>query len=118
MTATTKFWPAGRSLNDTCFIESVWPSGCFAIPAPIVTRGDELCSGYGTTPDATPRMTSGSTSRWVVSFVIADRTRNVLWQYLHSRSASSSRLPMFTHVTSLRLRGCLHSLQRLGTSYG
>src|SRR5437879_2480367 len=28
MTATTKFWPAGRSLNETYFIESVWMSGC------------------------------------------------------------------------------------------
>src|SRR5436309_3180448 len=94
------------------------PRDCFAMPAPIVTRGDELCSGYGTTPEATPRITIGSTSICVWSFVIIDFTRNVLWQWAHSSSASSSRLPMFTQVTSFRLRGCLHSLQRLGTSYG
>src|SRR5438270_14047235 len=88
------------------------------MPAPIVTRGDELCSGYGTTPEATPRMTIGSTSIWVWSFVIADFTRNVLWQWSHSSSAYSSRLPMFVQVTSFRLRGCLHSLHRLGTAYG
>src|SRR2546425_1499752 len=94
------------------------PRDCFAIPAPIVTRGDELCSGYGTTPEATPRITIGSTSIWECSFVIAALTLNVLWQCAHWSSASSSRLPMFAHVTSFRLSGCLHSLQRLGTSYG
>ena len=31
----------------------------------MVTRGAELCSGYGTIPEATPRMTMGSTSMWV-----------------------------------------------------
>src|SRR3989442_15359377 len=80
ITATTKLWPAGRSLKETYFIESVCTSGCsgewsrwlrvsgrrrelidprprdcLAIPAAIVTRRDELCSGYATTPEATPR---------------------------------------------------------------
>ena len=28
ITATTKFWPAGLSLNERYFIDSVWTVGC------------------------------------------------------------------------------------------
>ena len=41
---------------------SGFPAELFQLSAPMVTRGDELCSGYGTRPEHTPRMTIGSTS--------------------------------------------------------
>src|SRR3990172_8842806 len=141
ITATTKFWPAGRSLNDRNFIDSVWtigfcgqcrrwlrvsgrgrellaarPRDCFATPAPIVTRGDELCSGYGTRPEATPRITRGSTSQCVCSFVTEDFTVNVFPHFLHRRSTTSVVAPGFIHSASFRLIGSLHSLHRGGTS--
>src|SRR4030042_7004016 len=87
------------------------------MPEPMVTLGDELCSGYGTRPEATPRMTNGSISACVLSGVRDGLTRNDLPHWRHSSSTSPSS-PMFAHLTSLREIGRWHSLHFSGTSYG
>src|SRR3972149_1440303 len=81
-------------------------------------RAGELGSGYGTRPEATPRITRGSTSQCVCSFVTEDFTVNVFPHFLHRRSTTSVVAPGFIHSASFRLIGSLHSLHRGGTSYG
>jgi hypothetical protein len=70
------------------------------MPEPIVTRGLELCSGYGTTPEQTPRMASGSISRWVCSGVRFDSTSSIPSHPLH-RSFTMPSSPGFIQSTSI-----------------
>ena len=80
------------------------------MPEPIVTLGLELCSGYGTSAEQTPRMTIGSVSMCVWSSVSMDGTCITPPQNLHS-SVTFPSSPGFRHSTSISDRNfpqCSH----------